>query len=851
MARVIVLCVVVSALQLTVGGQAHATPFTPLEWQQEVRHHAFPGFVHQKKHVSWSRDVDHNFVDDELEYRFGHLRKKVSIIVDLNHCMPDNQLKAMLGKYGKVTYIGRLITYVLMSDVSWLDVFRIALLPDVAMVEWQMPSHVANNISTRDIQVYPSASTAYGTNSVQSTLPSVTGKGITVAVLDTGVDDLTHDTFKMPPPAPAGTRKFKAGFDACGGATCTPGFAGTVTNPTDSNGHGTMVAGTILGSGFGGSCRTGSDVAGTVNCAGVAPEASLVDIRVCDSTGNCPADAVATGLDWLGMNAATYRVKVANLSFANCAATTRNDGTDAMSQEVNYLVAATGVTVVAAFGDSNDPLCSTAAGTTRVSTPGAASLAITVAATDDHGTVTRTDDTLSPNYLTGPRHDFTLLATPVVHAALKPDLAAPGTGINTSAMGSATGVGTLNGTSAAAALVSGTAALVMQIKPGIDPGGLKDFLLTSAVDQSSSLQVATYPAITVAPWNKWNNALGNGMLNVFAATSVAGRSDVKFPNCVTPAASPGTLCGLTPPLPPWDNDLDISTSTAPQVGVPTNILANVQNTSTTTAVDVSVNFGVYVFGAGTNQFWHVGTQRVHIPPSTTMPVSQPWTPAASNHQCAQVSIDYGLDTDWSNNVTQRNLSVSPSVYQVRVENPYFETAHMTVDVKSNRAGWTCKIQDKDKKFDMGPFDCPHEVTVTYDAPAGAKADEKADCDVQISATTKSRPKIAAIGGVTTRTFVPRPCKLVGMVFGPDRKPVAGAKLVFTWDRNKKEVVKGETDAEGIFSTTVTPFIAQTVEVERPGVGKGVVHLTPTCGAGGLQIELGREGASIRDREHIQ
>ena len=92
-----------------------------------------------------------------------------------------------------------------------------------------------------------------------------------------------------------------------------------------------------------------------------------------------------------------------------------------------------------------------------------------------------------------------------------------------------------------------------------------------------------------------------------------------------------------------------------------------------------VNFGIYKFGVGSPLFFHLGTAQVTVAPMTTIPVSQPWTPQAANHQCVLASIDYGFDTNFVNNVTQRNLQVAPSVFEMEVENPFLKKQSLSFE----------------------------------------------------------------------------------------------------------------------------------------------------------------------------
>ena len=56
----------------------------------------------------------------------------------------------------------------------------------------------------------------------------------------------------------------------------------------------------------------------------------------------------------------------------------------------------------------------------------------------------------------------------------------------------------------------------------------------------------------------------------------------------------------------------------------------------------------------------------------------PWTPTTTDHTCAQVSIAFGEDSDYSNNLSQHNLAVGASSYVMEVNNTMLERAHFDV-----------------------------------------------------------------------------------------------------------------------------------------------------------------------------
>lgn len=805
---------------------AFASSFTPLKWQQEVKKHSNQAFVGQRKHQSWNRDQDHDFIDDEIKARFKP-NQSVNVIVDLNECLPSSAIHDLLAEFGRITYIGKLITFVLLDDVPVKKLPKLAALSKVAMVEWKVPVHPANSIGGPAIQARKSIT--YSSNTAED--GGLTGAGVNIAILDYGVDN-AHSAF---------SGKFLVGYDAFTGGN----------DPADNYGHGTHVAGTALGLPTQPPppmCRTPDD--GTpADCGGVAPGAKLVDIKVCDGSAIDPCNKLADGLEWLGINARTYNIRVANISLATeCV---NDDGSTAIPQLVDYLVAL-GIAVVISHGNANPfgPGRQCAVGAQITSSPGSSSFAMTVAATEDKDvakyTIKRDDDVFFNGSLSGPRTDFDLMLNPNP-LALKPDFSAPGVNIISAEAGTGDKYTFNSGTSMAAPFVAGAAALIIESQPNIDPGSLKDlFRLKADSNQNSSP-----PYASVDPM--WEPKLGSGMINVYQALS-GKTTDIGFPNCVGPPVTLGGLCQVTAPQPPWNNSFDITTLATPQQGVTNTITAQVQNFGPSPAT-VLVNFGVYEFAVGNNQFFHIGTKQVTIPAMATVPVDQSWTPADSNHQCVQVSIQFGLDSNFDNNVTQRNLMVAPSVYEIRIENPFMVPARIEIRPKSNHDGWICQV--KEELFMLSPFeDCPRKLRVPFNAPPGALPGERANCDIAVYATPEGSDKAVLIGGVTVQTFVPKPCRIVGQIIDKTNNPIPQARLVFSRALRPNEArdpsvaeerpLAAVTDEDGIFSVYIPPSLEYTILVEQPTIGKGQVEQRLECGIGRNKYVLSREGVKRID-----
>ncbi|MBB5840776.1 S8 family peptidase [Kribbella italica] len=252
-----------------------------------------------------------------------------------------------------------------------------------------------------------------------------TGKGVKVAILDTGIDP-KHPDFK-------------------GRIGATKNFT---TDPSgDQFGHGTHVASTVAGSG----------AASGGKYKGVAPDATLLDGKVCDNGGSCSDSAMLAGLQWAAVE---QKAKVVNFSIGG----PDTPEVDPIEAAINQLTARTGTLFVVAAGNEGP-------GDGTVSSPGSADAALTVGAVDK-------SDQLAEFSSRGPR---------VGDGAIKPDVTGPGVDIVAARAKDADigdPVGTqylmLSGTSMATPHVAGTAALLAQQHPAWKANELKPVVMGSA-----------------------------------------------------------------------------------------------------------------------------------------------------------------------------------------------------------------------------------------------------------------------------------------------------------------------------------------------------------------------------------
>ncbi|MFJ9626056.1 S8 family peptidase [Streptomyces sp. NPDC101175] len=255
-----------------------------------------------------------------------------------------------------------------------------------------------------------------------------TGKGVKVAVLDTGIDT-THPDLKTQ-------------------VIAAKNFT-TARDTSDHFGHGTHVASIIAG--------TGAKSGGKYK--GVAPGAELLNAKVLDDEGSGDDASILAGMEW----AAAQGADIVNLSLGGA----DTPGIDPLEAEVNKLSETKGMLFAIAAGNEGE------GGDSTVDSPGSAADALTVGAVDG-------SDKLAYFSSRGPSADNTL----------KPDVTAPGVKITAAAAKGSyidkevgenpAGYLTISGTSMATPHVAGAAAILKQEHPDWTWARLKATLVGSA-----------------------------------------------------------------------------------------------------------------------------------------------------------------------------------------------------------------------------------------------------------------------------------------------------------------------------------------------------------------------------------
>ncbi|SDQ03951.1 S8 family peptidase [Quadrisphaera sp. DSM 44207] len=301
-----------------------------------------------------------------------------------------------------------------------------------------------------------------------------TGRGVTVAVLDTGIADVADLAGRIVP-----VRDELGRTASCQNLSGEPGCA-------DSYGHGTFIAGLVAGNG---SASGGRYV-------GSAPEARVLSVKVAGRSGAADVSTVLAGIQWVVSFREQYGIRVLNLSLGT-------DSKQSYKQDpLNYAVQRAwheGIAVVVSAANLGP-----AAGT--ISKPGDDPWVITVGAVDDLKTATTSDDRLPDFSSRGPTQDGITKPDVTAPGAHLPSLRSPGSTIDTAFPAGTEGAYRRgSGTSMAAGVVSGAVAQLLQAKPKLTPNQVKATL------RATARKVASNDA----------NAVGTGIIDVAAAAAKA------------------------------------------------------------------------------------------------------------------------------------------------------------------------------------------------------------------------------------------------------------------------------------------------------------------------------------------
>ena len=311
---------------------------------------------------------------------------------------------------------------------------------------------------------------------VWKTGPEVTGKGVGIAVVDTGIAGEHKDMA-------VGTADTQSRVIAS--AVVNP----DATNAADGYGHGTHVAGLAAGNG---NVRATTDpLRGAY--AGSAPHANLISVKVSDDHGDTTLIDVIHGLQFVVDHKDRYNIRIVNLSLNSTVPESyKTDPLDAAVEQAWFA----GIVVVVAAGNRGTD--ADAVGYAPANDP----YVLSVGAVDDMGTKPVQDDQLAEWSSRGVTQDgFT-----------KPEILAPGAHM-TSTLAPGSDIASLcpecvthgayfkmGGTSMAAGVASGAIADLLQARPELKPDQVKTLLVEEARNVPGiGVEVAVDRAISRAP----------------------------------------------------------------------------------------------------------------------------------------------------------------------------------------------------------------------------------------------------------------------------------------------------------------------------------------------------------------
>ncbi|HVG18502.1 MAG TPA: S8 family peptidase [Blastocatellia bacterium] len=406
-----------------------------------------------------NRPIARKFSPDLEDKISKNPSERVSVLIQTS-TNPSSGLLSSLSRSGGITLRAFRNVHAMAVELPAAAVDALSRRLDVDYISLDKPTQVtASHLETT---TGANLVRSYGT----SATGAINGSGIGIAILDSGVYAGHHSFLSS---------RLAASVDFTGeGRT------------DDPYGHGTHIA---------------SIVAGNAHVAsgaytGIAPAANIINVRVLNSQGQGSTSNAIAGIDWCISNKSAYNIRVLNLSFGVVAVESYQN--DALCRAVRRAVDAGMVVCVAAGNAGKNSSGNKIYG--AIHSPGIEPSAITVGAANSFGTNYRGDDEVASYSSRGPTRGYYTDAVGIKRYdnLIKPDLIAPGNKIidarspNNFLLQQSPSLGVsvssrtehmmmyLSGTSMAAPVVAGAAALMLQRNPALTPNLVKALLEYSA-----------------------------------------------------------------------------------------------------------------------------------------------------------------------------------------------------------------------------------------------------------------------------------------------------------------------------------------------------------------------------------
>ena len=435
----------------------------------------------ESKDAEWWEDTKmdmnknsmHDMLDIALEQGKYVFDGKISVLVDFDH-MPTQEDEQLL-----IDEVG--------FDPSW----RFHHIPIISgTVETDLLDELLEVkgvvFLTLNGEVQIALDNAIGIHHVDTVWDfGYTGEGITIAIIDTGIDPLHVGLNDFDDDPTTADPKVIAFYDALDES----GDDGSgETEPYDDQGHGSHCAGISSGTG---SVDEGPLSDGATPYRGVAPGSSLVGVKVLDSGGSGSFAEVMKGMEWTIDNQEKYNIRAASMSLGGVwLVELTQEQEERITHLANEMVAA-GISLMIAAGNSG--------GYGTIGTPGAAKDVITVGSTED-------SKELAVYSSKGPTHE----------GQIKPNVAAIGSAVMSVEANSGNAYASYSGTSMATPMVAGMAALLLQANPDLQP-----LMVRSILESTAEYKWLSHP---VRP----NNDYGWGFVLMDAALEEAIKYDASL-----------------------------------------------------------------------------------------------------------------------------------------------------------------------------------------------------------------------------------------------------------------------------------------------------------------------------------
>ena len=422
------------------------------------------------------RNGMHDMLDIAVEQGKYVIAGKISVLVDFDHMPTESDEQLLIDEVG--------------FEPSW----RFHHIPIIAgTIETELLDDLLNVegvvFLTLNGELRIALDNAIGIHNVDTVWDyGYTGEGISIAIIDTGIDPLHVGLNDFDDDPKTNDPKVVAFYDALDDS----GDDGSgETEPYDDQGHGSHCAG--ISAGTGAVDETPPEMGGDDSkpFRGVAPDAWLVGVKVLDSGGSGSFAEVMRGMEWTIDNKIKYNIRAASMSLGGVwLIELTQEQEERITHLANEMVAA-GISLMIAAGNS--------AGYGTIGTPGAAKDVITVGATED-------SKDLAVYSSKGPTHE----------GQIKPNVAAIGSAVMSVEANSGNGYASYSGTSMATPMVAGMAVLLLQANPDLQP-----LMIRTILESTSEFKWLSHP---VRP----NNDYGWGFVLMDTALEEAIQYDASL-----------------------------------------------------------------------------------------------------------------------------------------------------------------------------------------------------------------------------------------------------------------------------------------------------------------------------------